>query len=245
LELASYTLEKFELYKKYQIHIHHDPESKLSPKSFNRFLVDTPLTCAMTTPRDPDHPFDCTPENYQSLPLLGSYHLLYYVDGVLIAVSVLDFLPRCISSVYFYYDPDWNRFSLGKLSALFEIALTMQEKNRTKQLGTTPGERERCDDWMQYYYMGYYVPRCQKMEYKAQFQPSELLDPSLYSWIEIKQARLLMESSKNCASFQSRVEFDSDDPTLRMISDEELNRAEAFSNGDIKLLRVLYFVFVF
>lgn len=45
----------------------------------------------------------------------GSYHQMYRVDGQLIAVGVLDILPTCVSSVYFMYDIDWERFSLGKV----------------------------------------------------------------------------------------------------------------------------------
>jgi arginyl-tRNA---protein transferase len=33
----------FSLYKKYQIHIHHDPPEKLSTRSYERFLVNSPL----------------------------------------------------------------------------------------------------------------------------------------------------------------------------------------------------------
>ena len=40
------------------------------------------------------------------------------MDGKLIAVGVLDILPHCISSVYFYYDTDYSCLSLGKYSAL-------------------------------------------------------------------------------------------------------------------------------
>lgn len=53
----------------------------------------------------------------------GSYHLLYRVDSQLVGISVIDILPTCVSSVYFIWDPDWAWASLGKLSALYEIAL--------------------------------------------------------------------------------------------------------------------------
>lgn len=45
------------------------------------------------------------------------------VDGRLIAVGVIDILPRCVSSVYFFYDPAYEHWELGKISALREIAL--------------------------------------------------------------------------------------------------------------------------
>lgn len=52
------------------------------------------------------------PKNY------GSYHQLYRLDGELIAMAVLDILPSCVSSVYFMYNNNWERFSLGKVTAL-------------------------------------------------------------------------------------------------------------------------------
>ena len=42
--------------------------------------------------------------------------------GVLVAVAVLDVLPRCLSSKYAFWEPDLAHLSLGKLTALREIA---------------------------------------------------------------------------------------------------------------------------
>lgn len=44
LERASITDESFELYRKYQKHVHHDDsENPICRKGFGRFLVNTPL----------------------------------------------------------------------------------------------------------------------------------------------------------------------------------------------------------
>lgn len=48
----------------------------------------------------------------------GSFHQLYILDGKVIAVGVIDILPKCVSSVYLYYDPDYSFLSLGTYSAL-------------------------------------------------------------------------------------------------------------------------------
>lgn len=48
---------------------------------------------------------------------------VYKIDRKIIGISVIDILPSCISSVYFIWDPDYAWASLGKLSALFEIAI--------------------------------------------------------------------------------------------------------------------------
>lgn len=41
-------------------------------------------------------------------------------------MGIIDILPNCVSSVYFMYDSKWERFSLGKLSALREISLARE-----------------------------------------------------------------------------------------------------------------------
>lgn len=51
-------------------------------------------------------------------PGFGSFHHQYWLDGKLVAVGVIDILPRCVSSVYLYYDPDYSYMSLGTYSAL-------------------------------------------------------------------------------------------------------------------------------
>jgi arginine-tRNA-protein transferase len=43
MEPSSFTQEKYSLYCKYQMEIHHDPPSKLNEKSFRQFLVESPL----------------------------------------------------------------------------------------------------------------------------------------------------------------------------------------------------------
>lgn len=58
----------------------------------------------------PDH----LPEKY------GAYHQLYRLDGKLIAMGVIDILPNCVSSVYFMYEKEWEKFSLGKVSTVLK-----------------------------------------------------------------------------------------------------------------------------
>jgi arginyl-tRNA---protein transferase len=48
----------------------------------------------------------------------GSFHQQYWLDDKLIAVAVIDILPTCISSVYFFYDPDYRFLSLGTYGSL-------------------------------------------------------------------------------------------------------------------------------
>lgn len=51
-------------------------------------------------------------------PGYGSFHQQYWLGDKLIAVGVIDILPRCVSSVYFFYDPEYTSLSLGTYSSL-------------------------------------------------------------------------------------------------------------------------------
>jgi arginine-tRNA-protein transferase len=108
---------------------------------------------------------------------LGSFHQCYRLDGRLLAVGVLDLLPHCVSGVYFAYHPDFARFSLGKVSALHEAALALE-----RGYG--------------YYYMGYYIHSCPKMQYKNDYAPQEFLDLGSMAWLPLdERARRLMSEN--------------------------------------------------
>lgn len=121
--------------------MHHESPAEISRAGFKRFLCSSPLT-PRTTP---------------SGQALGSYHQPYRLNGTLIALAVLDLLPHAVSGVYFIYAPEYEKWSLGKLSALREIALA-------------------AEGGYGYYYMGYYIHGCEKMRYKAAYRPQEVLD---------------------------------------------------------------------
>jgi arginine-tRNA-protein transferase len=112
----------------------------------------------------------------------GSYHQHYLInDQYLFAVGVVDILPTCLSSVYSFYDPDLSRtLSLGKITALYEIEWVKHAMKLRPDL--------------RYYYLGYYIHSCQKMKYKAQYKPSELLCPARFVWVDFEQAEKRLES---------------------------------------------------
>jgi len=161
-------LEKpsFELYKKYQINIHKDKPEKIKEDGYKRFLIDSPLYYVKNN----------SPYAY------GSYHQKYYLDDKLIAVGVIDILPKCVSSVYFLYDTDYSHLSLGVFSALQEISLSISLHKYLENL--------------KYYYLGFYIHSSPKMTYKAQYSPSDLLDPELYYWVPIEYCIKLFEEKK-------------------------------------------------
>lgn len=152
LKRSSFDPEEHELYKRYQLKVHNDKPGHVEESSYRRFLVDSPLIYVQSSGDEKVPPCG-----------FGSFHQQYRVDGRLIAVGVVDILPKCLSSVYLFWDPDYAFLSLGKYSA-------MQEINWVKE------NQVHCPS-LQYYYLGYYIHSCSKMRYKAAYCPSELLCP--------------------------------------------------------------------
>jgi hypothetical protein len=95
----------------------------------------------------------------------GSFNMDFRINGRLIGVSVLDRALDSLSSVYFYFDTaeDILSRSVGVFSVLKEI-----EACRGEIFGGTLKA-----GW---YYLGYYIEDCRKMNYKAQYNPHQLLD---------------------------------------------------------------------
>ena len=85
------------------------------------------------------------------------YEVLYFIEDRLIAVDLIDILENGISSIYFYYDPEFAHLSLGKFSLYNQIKY-VQEANK---------------EWI---YLGYYVKECPSLSYKAEYTPFITLD---------------------------------------------------------------------
>ena len=154
--MASFIEEEFELYRKYQMRIHDEPSERITPSRYGRFLVDSPLV----------------QEESNASPLrMGCFHVQYRIDGRLIAVGVVDVLPRSLCSAYFFWDPDFAPLSLGKVSALMEIEWV---KSASTLFPT-----------LKYYSIGYYVHSCAKIQYKGDYRPTELLCPETYLWVRV------------------------------------------------------------
>ena len=90
----------------------------------------------------------------------GEY-LEFYVDDKLIGCAVVDVLPDSLSAIYTYFDPTLDRRGLGNLAVLLQIQMAAKMDKR-------------------YVYLGYWIEDCQKMNYKKQYQPIELLQEN--SW---------------------------------------------------------------
>lgn len=74
----------------------------------------------------------------------------------LVSVSTCDWVDDGLSAVYTFFDPDLNRRSLGVFAILKQI-------DYVRSLG------------LRYVYLGYWVPHAEKMNYKSQYLPLELL----------------------------------------------------------------------
>ncbi len=79
-------------------------------------------------------------------------------DGKLAAVGIADVCAKSFSSVYFYFDPDMSERGLGTFGALYELRWAAERK-------------------IPHYYLGFWVDGCDKMIYKVNFQPFQLLGP--------------------------------------------------------------------
>lgn len=145
-----YTDEKYALFENYQRIVHREPPHKIRRSGFRDFLCSSPLVRSSQIREGKEQ-------------RLGSYHQCYYIDNELVAMSVLDLLPDCVSAVYFLYHDSVHHYNLGKLSAMREIAFAKEEGYR-------------------WWYAGLYIHNCTKMKYKGTFAPSYLLDPETYVW---------------------------------------------------------------
>ncbi|VDM24764.1 unnamed protein product [Hydatigera taeniaeformis] len=178
-ELEATLDEEYKLYRNYQVSVHGASPASLSREAFNEFLVESTLASA----------HDAAAET-AGAPQFGSYHQQYWLDGnTLIAVGVLDLVPGCLSSVYFFYHPDYAFLSLGTYSALREIAFVRHLHQ--KYASVVPSYA----DFTQYY-MGYYVHSSPKMRYKAQFSPSYLACPETYVWVPMEKCKHLLDQCK-------------------------------------------------
>ena len=120
---ATFDTKTFELYKKFSLNRF---QTKVDEASYRQFLLKSPLETLM---------------------------MRYYLGNELVGVGWIDILESVISSVYFAFDPDLSKRSLGTFSILKEIELA-------KELGK------------KFLYLGFYVKGCQAMSYKINFIPT-------------------------------------------------------------------------
>lgn len=179
--------DEHEILMNYQDKIHNESMSYWDMAKYCDFLVDTPLFVEpldqhydyLDNNQEPiDDTFAKKAYEYESesdyilvkppnLPTAyGTYHCTYHLDDKLIACGVLDVLPTCITTAYFFYDTNYSKLNLGYYSALVEISMIRRMAQHYR--GDAPNK-------LVDYNIGYYVHECPKMHYKTTFQPSFLL----------------------------------------------------------------------
>lgn len=192
--------EELLLMQAYQTAVHHENgQEKWDMSRYCDFLVNSPLITEHIDDRDYSmQSFSEQPgDNYSvkdytdasdfflvkppDLPtVFGTYHCTYHLDDKLIAVGALDILPKCVTTLYFFYDPNYSYLNLGIYSALIEISMVRRIAAHHNSSTGKPNK-------LIYYYMGFYVHECLKMRYKTTFKPSYLLCSEARKYIPIEQ----------------------------------------------------------
>lgn len=167
--------QSHELYKKYQKIIHQSEDDELTYRNFERFLVSSPFPKNQT----PDW---AVPAGEQLPDRYGCFHMQFWLNGQLIGVNVIDILPACVSSVYFFYDPDYSFLNLGTYSSLREIELVRKLYQHQPSI--------------EFYYMGFYIHSCVKMRYKGNINASYLLCPETFIFHDYKWCKANFDLSK-------------------------------------------------
>lgn len=138
-----------------------DIEIKVKPLEYRDEIFDLYLKHSKTRFNQESSPGEFKVSHfYVSCP---SFQMEYTLNEKLVAVGFLDIGHRGLSSVYFIFDPDFSKRSLGIFGALYEI-------NYARELS------------IPFYYLGYFVPSNSSMAYKNQFKPYEIFNWAKKSW---------------------------------------------------------------
>ena len=177
----SFALDKFQLFKRYQMSIHKEKESEINEYSFYNFLCHDPFPeetkkRGYVDWKKVNQQWTSGEIGDELLDFQGPVHECYFIDNTLVAIAVLDILPTTISSVYFIWDPDYAQLGLGTVSAIREIVMTKLLKK-------------------EHYYMGFYIPDCDKMVYKAKFggEIRNFADDESLEWVKMLDVDHLMK----------------------------------------------------
>ncbi len=83
-----------------------------------------------------------------------SREFAFFHDDRIVAAAIVDREPQSLSAVYTYFDPRESRRGLGTLAILWSLQFAALHR-------------------IPYYYLGYYVADCQRMNYKERFRPCQ------------------------------------------------------------------------
>jgi len=219
---------------KYQKVVHNENRREWSMSRYCDFLVKTPIITAPLSNYDyiedlnhqlTDRSLSVRVHSDQEpfvllrppqLPTaFGTYHCSYHLDRKLIAVGVLDVLPKCITTVYFFYDPEYSFLNLGVYSALTEISMVRQMYHRFKP------DSKMSRNILDNYHLGYYVHECKKMHYKTRYRPSYLLCCKTYEYVPTEECLLKLKDRKY-SDFKDVEQSVSENPDREAIEFQKL-----------------------
>lgn len=130
IQPAKFDLEHFNLFERYINSRHADGDMyPTSEKQYKDFIL-------------------CDWMNTQFLDFIEP------TTGQLMGCAVFDQLKDGLSAIYTFFDPDYSKFSPGRLAVLSLLELTEQLN-------------------LNYLYLGYWIQNCRKMSYKGEYRPIE------------------------------------------------------------------------
>ena len=133
IQSPTISVEHLSLYDRYHYHMNQKKGwqySPISPEEYNRSFVEAK-------------------NEYGK-------EILFMKENKLIGVALIDVLPNGISSIYCYYDHEYEDLSIGKFSILAQIKVA-------KDLNVP------------YIYLGYWIKDHYSMGYKEYYKPFEIL----------------------------------------------------------------------
>ena len=107
-------------------------------------------------------------ENFlcQAPPTSQTRFVCFRLEQKLLAVAVVDLLPKGVSAIYTFFDPAYEIRSLGRLAVLWQIRWAQSQA-------------------MDFVYLGYWIKDCQKMAYKAEYQPLQVFEDLIWQTLTV------------------------------------------------------------
>ena len=196
--------EKFNVYKKYQKNVHKESDDEITKEDYNESwglsnLVDEK---GIKLPQDlankTKHP-EIYPKKY------GCYNLIHRIDGKIVAVDIVDILPNYLSSVYLYYDTDYQFLDLGVVTAILEIEYARSF-------------HALIDNNFKYYTLGFYNENVQKLRYKGFYYPTQILDRFTMNYVFLKDVQHILKEGKHV-----QLSKEQKNPNYEYLNSEEIN----------------------
>ena len=146
--------EAFDLYNAYHIEKHDKPLKSMF--SYAEHIVNSPVR------QQTVDGVEC-----------GTFHQLYRLDGKLVAIGIIDVVPKGIVSIYMWYNVSKavSKYSFGVYSALKELELVCKYHERNPN--------------MRYYYLQGWNRLNKKLAYKSNYGPGYFYCPTITrEWVE-------------------------------------------------------------